>query len=738
MIRLTFFFFSVLIAIRETFCNIFSSRKAKIVNNNLKRIGINIFSCSKIISPNTHTCAICIEKMNFDAVADQQMTDRRYFALEVAESDDADSSLNSSSMGSPAVDVGRKVYKITSHKGSAEDESQSFFTSSDSPTSKTRPVGKTIENDDYYGKRSSTGSSLKQLFNKININDTAHSSNKENVSQSVLSENKLLSPSKRLSKQGLTKMTNSKFRTPLRPISNQSTLSRDEPVKDFRSLKFRSGSDFKCWGDEKTSSHVHSSSVNSVNSFTSTTSSSKWKFWKNDNLLSRSLSSRSVNDQDPNFVQPKPTNSLQKKSSISSFHNSIFGGGKHTEKKRNSGFIMPDHQSTKELNHKHSSSNLSFRSLKHKTSHSSLNKLKVRRKGNTQELNHPIKKTCQISLPVPDQVSKDKIQLKLKNSTSLASLSSEVTPINTLDYNDSILQQILQLCDVKYILHDLREAQSLGLFTLNTRSVQLSHNFWQTYHSDMQTSLICKKVCLGALSDLTTSNLISLHELKSLRLIQGTSGVANLLQAYVVPSNQCENDQNLILYLFFKYQGTPLSRCSNIDYSQALSIFWQCSSILYVAESKFQLEHRNLTLDHILIDSKGNVTLIDMKCCRFLNIDNNKASYTRLDHHYFFQGRGTLQFEIYELMRSMLPQPISWATFEPRTNLLWLYHLSSSLLKMAKKAVGSGALNREENILIELTHLLDPARKHSKTIFKKELVIRTCGDLLSLKGEIMQ
>ena len=86
--------------------------------------------------------------MNFDAVADQQMTDRRYFALEVAESDDADSSLNSSSMGSPAVDVGRKVYKITSHKGSAEDESQSFFTSSDSPTSKTRSVSKTIENDD--------------------------------------------------------------------------------------------------------------------------------------------------------------------------------------------------------------------------------------------------------------------------------------------------------------------------------------------------------------------------------------------------------------------------------------------------------------------------------------------------------------------------------------------------------------------------------------------------------------
>lgn len=57
---------------------------------------------------------------------------------------------------------------------------------------------------------------------------------------------------------------------------------------------------------------------------------------------------------------------------------------------------------------------------------------------------------------------------------------------------------------------------------------------------------------------------------------------------------------------------------------------------------------------------------------------------------------------------------------------------------MAKKAVVSGALNREENILIELTHLLDPARKHSKTIFKKEHVIRTCGDLLSLKGEIMQ
>ena len=143
------------------------------------------------------------------------------------------------------MDAGRKVYKIASYKNSVEDESQSLFTSSDSPTSKTRPAVKTIENDDNYGKRSSTGSSLKQLFNKIDINDTTHSSNKENVSQSPLSESRLLSPSKRLSKQGYTKLTNSKFRTPLRPISNQSTLSRDGAVKDFGSLKFRSGGDSK-------------------------------------------------------------------------------------------------------------------------------------------------------------------------------------------------------------------------------------------------------------------------------------------------------------------------------------------------------------------------------------------------------------------------------------------------------------------------------------------------------------
>lgn len=212
--------------------------------------------------------------------------------------------------------------------------------------------------------------------------------------------------------------------------------------------------------------------------------------------------------------------------------------------------------------------------MKHKTSHSSLNKLKIRRKGNTQESNHLAKQTCQISLPVPDQVSKDKIQLKLKNSTSLASLSSEVTPINTLDYNDSILQQILQLCDVKYIMHDLYEAQSLGLFILNAGSIRLSHNIWQTYHSDVQTSIICKKVCLGALSDLTTSNLISLHELKSLRFLQGTSGIAHLLQAYVMPSDESEDIQNLTLYLFFKDHGTPLSKCFNIDYCQASFVYF--------------------------------------------------------------------------------------------------------------------------------------------------------------------
>ncbi|CAI4055043.1 hypothetical protein SKDZ_02G0980 [Saccharomyces kudriavzevii ZP591] len=676
--------------------------------------------------------------MNSDAPADQHMSDRRYFALEVAESDDAASSLTSSSMGSP----GRRVGKIASYKNSVEDENQWYFASSHSPMSKTRPVGRTTENDDIHGKRSSTGSSLKQLFNKIDINDSAHSSNKENVSQAMLSENRLPSPAKRLSKQSHSKVNNSKFRVPLRPISNQSTLSRDEGIKDFSSLNFRGGDGSKCRNinsDKRSSSHVHSPSVNSIDSFASNASSSKWKFWKNDNLLSRSSSSRSVNGQALNSVQSKPINPLQKKSSISSFHNSIFGGGNHTEKKRNSGFIMPDHQSTKELNHKHSSSSLSFRSLKHKTSHSSLNKLKIRRKGNTQESSNQAKPDCQISLPVPDQVSKDKIQLKLKNSTSLASLSSEVTPINTLDYNDSILQQILQLCDVKYILRDSFEAQSLNLFMLNAKSVQLSHNLWQTYHSDTQTSVICKKIYLGALSDLTTSNLISLHELKSLRLLQGTSGVAHLLQAYVMPSDQGSGGEDLALYLFFKNHGTPLSVCSNINYCQALSIFWQCASILYVAESKFQFEHRNLTLDHILIDSKGNVTLIDLKCCRFSSTGTNKTSYTRLDHHFFFQGRGNLQFEIYESMRSLLPQPSSWCTSEPRTNILWLYYISVNLLNMGKKDLSTHAFSHEESILIKLTHLLDPVRKHSKKIFKKrECAIRTCGDLLSSKQEIMQ
>lgn len=346
--------------------------------------------------------------MSFDAPADPQMLDTRYLALEVAESDDADSFLASSSTGSPAVDPAKRVYKIPSYKNSAEDENQWSFGLARSPTSKTRPVGRAIENDENHSKRSSTGSSLKQLFNKIDINDTTRSSNKENASQVQQSENRIPSP-KRLLKQSHTKVTNAKFRTPLRPISNQSTLSRDERIRDFGLVNPRSGDNSK-WrspnSDKRASSHVHSPSVTSIDSFSSSVSSSKWKFWKNDNLLSRSLSSRSINVQAPNAAQSKPTNQLHKKSSIASFQNSIFGSGNHTQKKRDSGFVMPDHQSTKELNHKHSSSNLSFRSLKHKTSHSSLNKLKIRRKGNTKELNDQAKSTCQISLPVPDQVSK--------------------------------------------------------------------------------------------------------------------------------------------------------------------------------------------------------------------------------------------------------------------------------------------------------------------------------------------
>ncbi|CCD22487.1 protein kinase ALK2 NDAI_0A03300 [Naumovozyma dairenensis CBS 421] len=689
-------------------------------------------------------------------------------------------------------------------------------------------------------KRSSTGSSLRQLFNKIVINDskehqvksTQFSSSQENANKenNCTQNNSQKQLPKQLQKQKQlnhsfsyssdlnqntirtdTNASQTKFRTPLKPVTNTfTTNSNAHMARQRHSVIYHQ--DYN--NNNNSSNGYNNSKVNhnrniSTNQFSDSSSissmsssNSKWKFWKrntsnNGGFLSSSTSSKSLSINDISspysiennnnkFNYNNPSTKLRNKSSFSDFHKPFFSSNSSTQNLSINTQINTDQNETRSisslssssLHKKISTSNLSIHalthrssqsSLKHKVSHSSLQKFKTRRRSsnngttganclnpNMDDISShssSINSNPLISLPTLDQVSRDKIQTKLRNSTSLLSLNSSHTVIMTKKQHDtSILQQILQYCDINYIINEY-DLQSLhsnfnkhSIYMLTPQnSIKISSNIYKL----RSKQAICKIIPLGTPDDITTSKITSLKELKMLHLVKGTTGLPYLLQSYLLRSST----GNISMYLYMKDKGTPLSTFKFVNWDQVLNIFWQCVNIMYVSETKFQFEHRNLILDHILIDSNHNVTFINLKCGRikfdetlFPNSNSNTIEIlsTRLDHPLFFQGGGDYQFETYNLMRSLFnglnvtsgnnkDDETIWDCFVPKTNLLWLHYIAVKLLLN-----NNNLPNSESRIkLNSIAQLSDPAtllpKNKNKYSRRNDHNINSCGDLLKFK-----
>lgn len=520
----------------------------------------------------------------------------------------------------------------------------------------------------------------------------------------------------------------------------------------------------------QTLAHSTSSRTINVSSYSSNGES------KNNRLatshIPQSHSSRTIHNQlseRPLSTYSHETNKLRSKNSLSDFHKSFYSSGNgsigtsiHNIAEMKSEFSFysnVDHADSGHnisLKKKSSTSSLSMsvlkhrtsqHSLKHKTSHSSLTKFKSRRKSNNDDSSSFLTMSSsinsghsssggassnpKISLPIPNQVSRDKIRTKLKNSTSLLSLNSHI-PVEKKTYDITILNQLLQLCSVEYAICsidlDSEPHKHLEIFSSN-HSIQLSNHTWRsTSVLDPNQTVICKKFVLA-----NDDDEVILKELQMLYLCKGTPGLPQLLQSYIVTTNNSEN----ILYVFLKDHGNPITETVMASWSQCLKIFWQCVNILYAAETKFQFEHRNLTLNHILMDKNGTVTLCDLSMSR-ANYSKDAVLFTRLDHPVFFQSGHDYLFDTYHSMRSVfILHDEQWNSFEPRTNLLWLRYVAINLLTNNKnnKQMGPGREQLTKIITLLDNHCSLSGNKRGSHLFgkRKEFDIKSAGDLLRYK-----
>ncbi|KAG8890528.1 hypothetical protein FRB98_007875 [Tulasnella sp. 332] len=137
-------------------------------------------------------------------------------------------------------------------------------------------------------------------------------------------------------------------------------------------------------------------------------------------------------------------------------------------------------------------------------------------------------------------------------------------------------------------------------------------------------------------------------------------------------------------------------------WKSAVSVLWQVTRALAVAEDRYQFEHRDLHWGQILVqDEPKNVggvvaKIIDFGLSRLENDDG--VTYHTAFEPEIFDGKGKCdllnrnafelhsthalgdyQFDIYRLMKERCEN--EWETFRPLSNVMWLHYLSVKLLK---------------------------------------------------------
>lgn len=152
-------------------------------------------------------------------------------------------------------------------------------------------------------------------------------------------------------------------------------------------------------------------------------------------------------------------------------------------------------------------------------------------------------------------------------------------------------------------------------------------------------------------------------------------------------------------YLIFRfaYAGVPLTQAKLDNALQLRSILQQVALSLAVAEGALQFEHRDLGLNHVLVDETSfqlyqfcmggksvfinswgvRATIIDFAAARVKNANTGHVVFSNLNHAHPCESRHSNVYSIYKEIGTITKG--NWAGYYPRTNVACLAHLTNQL-----------------------------------------------------------
>ncbi|KAM8967229.1 serine/threonine-protein kinase haspin [Pelodytes ibericus] len=187
---------------------------------------------------------------------------------------------------------------------------------------------------------------------------------------------------------------------------------------------------------------------------------------------------------------------------------------------------------------------------------------------------------------------------------------------------------------------------------------------------------------------------------------------AELLKAWDIyaEAKGTENDrpdffstEQLFMILEFEFGGCDLE-CMSSKLTSVLvsrSILHQVTAALAVAEEELRFEHRDLHWGNLLIEQCESQTLIVSLNGESIHIPSSGIQVKIIDYTLsrldkdgltvftdlssdedLFLGEGDLQFSVYRDMRQ--ENENIWSSYQPHSNVLWLYYLADKLLSAVK------------------------------------------------------